>query len=410
VILFMFVLSLANCSQSPESSLERSIRRVENGLLSEQDDPPWKRMSLADRMEHYNVPGVSIAVIDDYQVEWAKGYGVLQAGQGEPITPETLFQTGSIAKPVVAVAALNAVERGLIDLDDDVNQSLVTWQVPDNEFTTDEKVTLRRLLNHSAGVTAGGFRGYAQGEEVPTMLQILNGEPPANSPPIRVNSVPGSQWRYSNGGYMIVQQLLEDVTGNSFSDIMQDTVLEPWGLTASTFEWPLPEDRWEIAASGHRVDGKVIPGGWHTYPEMGSGASMWSTPTAMAHFAIALMHTYDGRPDQVLSQDMAIQMLSPQFEEWSLGLYLGDDGGDRFYFKHDGATDGYETVLVGYPQRGQGLAVMTNADSGADLWQEILNSVSVEYGLVRDYTDLYVGIALAIGLVVLGILLFRRKK
>jgi CubicO group peptidase (beta-lactamase class C family) len=367
-------------------------------------------MSLEERMAFYNVPGVSIAVIDEYQVEWAKGYGVLQAGQKEPVTPETLLQTGSIAKPVVTVAALNAVERGLVDLDGDVNQSLVSWRIPDNEFTVDEKVTLRRLLSHSAGVAAVGFRGYAQGEEIPTMPQIMNGDPPANSPPVRVEAVPGTQWLYSNGGYMIVQQLLEDVTGRPFSDYMQEVVLEPWGLAASTFEWPLPEDRWEIAASGHRVDGRVIPGRWHTYPEMGSGASMWATPTDMAHFAIALMNSYNGLPDQVLSQDMAIQMLSPQFEEWGLGLFLGDDGGDRFYFMHDGANDGYETVMVGYPQRGQGVVIMTNADSGAALWQEILNSVSVEYGLVSDNTYLYVGTALAIGLAVLGILLLRRKK
>jgi CubicO group peptidase (beta-lactamase class C family) len=410
LILIAFVLSLVSCYQSAESSLDRRIRRVENGLLSAQNDPPWKRMSLEERMAFYNVPGVSIAVIDEYQVEWAKGYGVLQAGQKEPVTPETLLQTGSIAKPVVTVAALNAVERGLVDLDGDVNQSLVSWRIPDNEFTVDEKVTLRRLLSHSAGVAAVGFRGYAQGEEIPTMPQIMNGDPPANSPPVRVEAVPGTQWLYSNGGYMIVQQLLEDVTGRPFSDYMQEVVLEPWGLAASTFEWPLPEDRWEIAASGHRVDGRVIPGRWHTYPEMGSGASMWSTPTDMAQFAIALMNSYNGLPDQVLSQDMAIQMLSPQFEEWGLGLFLGDDGGDRFYFMHDGANDGYETVMVGYPQRGQGVVIMTNADSGAALWQEILNSVSVEYGLVSDNTYLYVGTALAIGLAVLGILLLRRKK
>jgi CubicO group peptidase (beta-lactamase class C family) len=410
LILIAFVLSLVSCYQSAESSLDRRIRRVENGLLSAQNDPPWKRMSLEERMAFYNVPGVSIAVIDEYQVEWAKGYGVLQPGQKEPVTPETLLQTGSIAKPVVTVAALNAVERGLVDLDGDVNQSLVSWRIPDNEFTVDEKVTLRRLLSHSAGVAAVGFRGYAQGEEIPTMPQIMNGDPPANSPPVRVEAVPWTQWLYSNGGYMIVQQLLEDVTGRPFSDYMQEVVLEPWGLAASTFEWPLPEDRWEIAASGHRVDGRVIPGRWHTYPEMGSGASMWSTPTDMAQFAIALMNSYNGLPDQVLSQDMAIQMLSPQFEEWGLGLFLGDDGGDRFYFMHDGANDGYETVMVGYPQRGQGVVIMTNADSGAALWQEILNSVSVEYGLVSDNTYLYVGTALAIGLAVLGILLLRRKK
>ena len=193
LIVMVFVLFLANCAQSSESSIGRRIQRIERGLLSTYGDPPWKRMELAERMAYYNVPGVSIAVINDFQVEWIKGYGVLEAGKSEPVTPDTLFQAASIAKVVVAVAALNYVERGVLELDADVNQSLVSWQVPENEFTAEEKVTLRRLLSHSAGVTVHGFRGYALGEEVPNLQQILDGEWPANSPPIRVDTVPGTQ-------------------------------------------------------------------------------------------------------------------------------------------------------------------------------------------------------------------------
>jgi CubicO group peptidase (beta-lactamase class C family) len=211
-------------------------------------------------MQHYRVPGVSIAVINEFQIEWIKGYGVLEAGSSEPVTPETLFQTASLAKPIVAVAALHHVERGTLELDHDVNQSLVSWRIPENKFTAKGEVTLRRLLSHNAGVTVEGFRGYALGEDVPDHRQILDGEWPANSPPIRVDIVPGTQHRYSGGGYMIVQQLLEDVVDEPFQDIMHNTVLEPWGMTASTFESPLPENLWEIAASGHRADGSVIPG------------------------------------------------------------------------------------------------------------------------------------------------------
>ncbi len=236
LIIIPFVLFLASCSQYFESSIERRIERVEQGLLNAQGDPPWKRMGLVERMAHYNVPGVSMAVINDYRVEWVKGYGVLEAGNSERVTPETLFQVASVAKPVVAVAALQYVEKGTLELDGDVNQRLVSWHLPENKFTTQEKVTLRRLLSHSAGVTVHGFRGYAQGEAIPNLEQILDGEPPANSPPIRVNAVPGRQFRYSGGGYMIVQQLLEDVTGRPFPEIMQSAVLEPWGMTASTFE------------------------------------------------------------------------------------------------------------------------------------------------------------------------------
>ncbi|MEA3334556.1 MAG: serine hydrolase [Chloroflexota bacterium] len=381
-IVIVFVLSLANCAQSSETSIERRIQNVEDGLLSAYGDPPWERMEIAERMAYYNVPGASITVINDYQIEWARGYGVLEAGGSEQVTPETLFQVASVAKPVVAVAALYYVERGLVDLDSDVNSSLVSWQVPENEFTAEEKVTLRRLLSHNAGMTVEGFRGYALGEQVPNPQQILNGEWPANSPSIRVDIVPGTQHRYSGGGYMIVQQLLEDVTGEPFPDIIQNSVLEPWGMTASTLESPLPERLRAIAASGHRADGSPIPGGWHTYPEMGSGASMWSTSSDLAQFGIGVMLSYAGESGGVLSHAMAIQMLTPQIDDRGLGPVLGDDGGDLFFFMHPGANDGYKSVLVVYPQRGQGVVILTNGDNGDALWREILNSVSIEYGWV----------------------------
>jgi CubicO group peptidase (beta-lactamase class C family) len=409
-IVVVVVLSLTNCTQSSESSIERRIQRVERGLLSAYSDPPWKRMELPERMAYYNVPGVSIAVINDYQVEWTRGYGVLEAGKPEPVTPEKLFQTGSIAKLVVAVTALQYVERGALELDNDVNQSLVTWQVPENEFTAEGKVTLRRLLSHSAGVTVEGFRGYALGEQVPNLQQILNGDWPANSPPIRVDIVPGTQHRYSGGGYMIVQQLLEDVTGEPFPEIIQNSVLEPWGMTASTFAAPLQERLRAIAASGHRADGSTIPGGWHTYPEMGAGASMWSTSPDLARFAIRLMQSYAGQSDGVLSHTMAIQMLTPQIDNRGLGPLVYDDGADLFYFMHPGANDGYASVLVAYPLRGQGVVILTNGDNGDALWREILNGVSVEYGWVRDYTYLYVSTAVAIVLLLLGILAVSKTR
>ena len=409
-LLIAIVFVLASCTQSPESSIEKRIERVEHGLLSGYRDPPWKRMGLAERMEYYNVPGVSIAVINDYQIEWAKGYGVLKAGGSERVTPETLFQTASLAKPVVAVAALHLVESGLLDLDADVNQSLVSWQVPESRFTAEEEVTLRRLLSHSAGTTVEGFLGYAQGEEVPNLQQILDGEPPANSPPIRVNAVPGTEQIYSGGGYMIVQQLIEEVASEPFPKIMQDIVLEPWRLTASTFESPLPDDLRSIAAAGHRADGSTIPGGWHTYPEMGAGASMWATPSDLAHFAIGVMLSYEGQSNGVLSRNMAIEMLTPQIEDRGLGPVVIDDGGDFFYFLHPGINEGYRNYLIAYPKRGQGVVIMTNGDNGEALYNEIVRSVSVEYGWVRDNTNLYVGITIAIVLALAGFLLLRRIR
>lgn len=407
LIFLVFVFSLTNCAQHSESLIERRIQRIEHGLLRKYGDPPWKRMEIEERMKYYNVPGVSIAVINNNQIEWAKGYGVLETGGSDPVAPDSLFQVASVAKVIVAVTTLHYVDNGTIELDSDVNQSLVSWKIPENQFTAVEKVTLRRLLSHSAGVTVGGFRGYAFDEELPNLEQILKGELPANSPPIRVDIVPGTQYRYSGGGYIIVQQLLEDIVGEPFSDTLQNTVLEPWGMTNSTFEAPLPERFWAIAASGHRADGSRISGGWHTYPEIGAGASMWATSSDIAQFAIKVMQAYTGQPDRVLSQAMAIEMLTPQIDDWGLGPLVYDDGGDLFYFMHLGANDGYKSVLVAYPLRGQGVVILTNGDNGEALYREILNSVSFEYGL-RGTSYFYVGI-LVIGIFILTVVLILRK-
>lgn len=391
-ILYLLAIILAACSPP---DLDERIDRVENGLLSNYDTSPSQGMNILDRMKHHKVPGVSIAVINDYQVEWAKGYGVLESGRDDPVTPQTLFQAASIGKPVVAAAALHLVEQEMLDLDSDVNHSLESWKIPENRYTAQEDVTLRRLLSHSAGVNVPGFRGYAQGEEIPDLGQILDGLPPANSMPIRVFLQPGSEQRYSGGGYMIAQQLIEDVTGQPFPQTMLETVFEPAGMDASTFEYPLLESLKPNAASGHRIGGTPIPGGWHTYPEMASGASLWSTPTDLAQFAIALMNSFNGQPGGILTQEMAREMLTPQIETRGLGPVVLDEGGDKFYFFHPAANDGYKNFWFAYPERGQGAVIMTNSDNGDALYDEIKRSISVEYGLVADNTFLYIGFVLA---------------
>lgn len=409
LLALLLIFLLASCTPFSETRLERKIGRVEQGLLTEMSDPPWKRMNLADRMAHYKVPGVSIAVINDYQIEWAKGYGVLEAGKDQPVTTETLFQPGSTAKPITAAVALHYVEAGDLVLDSDVNNKLVSWKFPENEFTAQSPVTLRRLLSHSAGLPYVPLHGYAQGQAIPNRQQILNGEPPANSEPVRAVVVPGTQFGYSNGDYIVVEQLLVDVAGMPFDILMQELVLDPLEMDASTFKYQLPEHLVASAASGHRADGKAIPGGWHNNPEMGSGGSAWSTPSDMAKFYIDLMLTYTGQSETVISHQMSVEMLTPQIEDRGLGPWVNDDGGDLFYFGHPGHTDGYKSFVVMYPKMGQGLVIMTNSDVGDALYREILNSVNNEYGWASSYTGLSIGI-LVILMIGTGVFLIRRKK
>ena len=339
---------------------------------------PAPRWTLAERMTQHKVPGVSIAVIQGGRIAWARGFGVKEAGKSDSVTPATLFQAASISKPVTATAMLRLVEQGTLNLDTNVNQYLKSWKVPDNKFTTTEKVTLRRIVSHTAGLTVHGFPGYATTDPLPTVVQVLDGAKPANTAPVRVDTTPGAIERYSGGGTTIMQQLLVDVTGKPFPALMQELVLGPAGMTSSTYEQPIPAGRAPEAAHAHRQDGKPIPGGWHVYPEM-APAGLWTTPTDLLQWAIAITDARAGRSTTLLSQGMTQQMLTAQKNEVGLGPFVGGSG-RNFHFGHGGANEGFHSELVMYPELGVGAAVMTNGDGGPILIQEVLRALAAEYG------------------------------
>ena len=380
VIISLISLSLLVIPSCRRVNLDERIARIENGLrhVVQIRGQSIIKMRLEDRMEHYHVPGVSIAVINDNKIEWARGYGVTNVNTSSPVTTETLFQAASISKPVAAMAALHMVQEGLLDLNEDVNRKLVSWTVPENRFTLEKNVTLKCLLSHSAGVTVHGFRGYAHDERVPTLLQVLDGTPPANSDPIRVDIPPDAQFRYSGGGYCIAQQLMIDLMDKPFSEIMQEYILRPVGMNHSTYEQPLPKDKTFWAAAGYLSGGEPIDGKYHTYPEM-AAAGLWTTPSDLALFAIEIMQSLYGRSERVLSQDMIVQMLTAQHGNYGLGLSVGGSG-KNLGFAHGGSNEGFRCFLSAYPERKQGVVIMTNGDNGGYLYSEILRSVSAEYG------------------------------
>ncbi|HEX5073118.1 MAG TPA: serine hydrolase domain-containing protein [Gemmatimonadaceae bacterium] len=387
------IAALAGCSARSETPRTDSaaaraadpndttrISRVLAGLRPpvEIEGKPNQRWTLAERMTNYKVPGVSIAVIEGGRIAWARGFGVKEAGKSDPVTPTTLFQAASISKPVAATAMLRLVERGTLNLDTNVNKYLKSWKVPDNKFTTTEKVTLRRIVSHTAGLTVHGFPGYATTDPIPTVVQVLDGAKPANTAPVRVDTTPGAIERYSGGGTTIMQQLLVDVTGKPFPALMQELVLGPVGMTSSTYEQPIPAARASEAAHAHTQDGKPIPGGWHVYPEM-APAGLWTTPTDLLKWAIAITDARAGRSTSLLSQGMTQQMLTAQKNEVGLGPFVGGTG-RNFHFGHGGANEGFHSQLVMYPELGVGAAVMTNGDGGPMLISEVLRSLAAEYG------------------------------
>jgi CubicO group peptidase (beta-lactamase class C family) len=256
--------SRAQDSQFRSASADR-IHRVEREFppIPLGQNEPLLRLDLAELMKLFNVPALSVAVIENYKIAWAKGYGVTESGGTTPVTTKTLFQAGSISKPVAAAAALHLVENRRLSLDEDVNRKLKSWKISDNDFTKQQKVTLRRLMTHTAGVNENSFYGYDVDDPIPTLMQVLNGQKPANNGPIRVDFVPGSKMRYSGGGVTIEQQLIMDITGEPFPQLMKEIVFDKISMEDSTFEQPLPPARRLDAASGTYPNGTTMHGKWH---------------------------------------------------------------------------------------------------------------------------------------------------
>ncbi|NIN11733.1 MAG: serine hydrolase [Gemmatimonadales bacterium] len=339
---------------------------------------PVDTTDIGSLTELYGVPGVSVAVIRDFQIDCVEVHGVASRSTQEPVTASTLFQAASISKPVSAVAALRFVQEGKLALDTDINDYLTSWQVPENEFTASEKVTLRRLLSHTAGTTVHGFRGYRYTESVPTLIQVLNGAPPANSAPIVVDYTPGSDSRYSGGGYIVMQQALIDIEATTFPEIMSGTVLQPIGMTNSTFEQPLPELQLESASAGHYSNGQVVPGDHHVYPEM-AAAGLWTTPRDLARFLIELQLSLQGQSNQVLDQELVELMLTEVSGGFGLGFAVWSNRGEP-YFGHGGANEGYRCFMLAHRSLGFGVVVMTNSDNGSDLADAVIELIGEREG------------------------------
>jgi len=345
-------------------------------------------------MLFYKTPGVSVAVIDNGAIAWTRSYRSQEAGGSELVTVETLFQAASISKPVAALVALRLVGQGKLELDEDVYVRLVSWKIPDNEFTKEKKVTLRRLLSHRAGLTDNAGFAAPPSQAMPTLKDVLEtGQwTPA---PIRVGFEPGSRFQYSGGGYCLMEQLLEDVAGKPFPLLARELVLEPCGMVHSSFEQPSTPRR--AAAVGHLANGKPLPQGWNVYPAT-SAAGLWTTPADLARFVIELQQAKAGRSNKLISPATAAEILSVQGamderdsqrmvqiesfpNDWRLarGLGVGLIGWPPIRFYHTGMNPGYQSELHGYIDGGKGAVIMTNADQGWRLAREITNAIAKEY-------------------------------
>ncbi len=332
---------------------------------------------IRSEMAKRDIAGLSLAVIQDGKIVKACGYGVVDKMSGTPVTTETLFQAGSISKSVAAMGALKLVEQGKLSLDDPINRYLRSWKVPENDLTKQAPVTLRRILSHTAGMTVHGFPGYDASGPVPSLIEVLNGAKPANTAPIRVDIVPGSQWRYSGGGYTVMQQAMIDVTGRPFEELMRDSVLKPLGMSSSTYQQPLPHALAVKTASGYYQESKPVPGRWHIYPEM-AAAGLWTTASDLAKFAIGVQRSFSGSSNPVITREMTRKMLTVEKQGGGLGLFLGG-AGRELRFSHNGRDDGFDANMVAYAQTGQGAVIMINANEDSRMVSRMLEVIAKEY-------------------------------
>jgi len=375
LILAASTLFLVPSLHATEVSSE--INAVENGLrgaVQFAGDKPW---NINERMQHYGVPGVSIAVIKDFKIHWVKHYGVTDKETAKKVGSQTLFQAGSISKPVAAYGALKLVEENKLSLDRPVNEKLKGWKIPDNEFTKKQPVALKHLLNHSAGLTVHGFPGYSSGERVPSINQILDGEKPANTAAIRVDMQPETKFRYSGGGYTVIQKLVSDVTENSFPKAMDELVLLPLGMQQSTYQQPLPAEKLKYAAAGYLPNKLPVAGKHHIYPEM-AAAGLWTTAEDLAKFSIDVQLAVKADKSAVLSESMVNKMLTPFVSDNAgLGFFI-QQGKENDYFSHAGWDEGFSADLVAHKTNGQGVVIMTNSNHPAFI-NELKNSVATVY-------------------------------
>src|SRR5262252_410852 len=335
--------------------------------------------TLEELMARFGVPGVSVAVISDHKIHWAKAYGIADVASGARVDTETVFQAASISKPVNAMAVLKAVQDGRFGLDQDINTIVTSWKLPGDGFTTEQPVTLRSLTSHTSGTGDGfGFPGYHPSAPRPTVVQILDGEKPSNVGKVRLERRPFTGQKYSGGAVTITQLTLTDTVGRPYPEILQEWVLKPIGMTRSGYDQPLTAERDRNAARAHNGRGAAMDTKWHVYPEL-AAAGLWTTPTDLAKFAIEVQLSTRGRSNKVLSQTMAREMITPVgVGPFAVGFSIQQKG-EGCYFSHGGSNWGFQCDLTAHTLKGYGVAIMTNSDSGGRLIEEIRSRVAAAY-------------------------------
>ncbi|MBZ9610449.1 serine hydrolase domain-containing protein [Rheinheimera maricola] len=347
---------------------------------------PVSTYTVQQRLAYHKVPGVSFALIQNRELAWASGYGTVAAASDQVVTVDTVFQAASIAKPVTAFAVMRMQQQGLLDINASIDTYLTSLTLAKGKQAPEAAVSFKNLLDHSSGLTAGGYQGYEQGVAIPSDLQTFNGEVPANTKAASVETTPGTTVSYSGAGYTLAEIALTDTFKQPFEQLMASWLLSPLGMTNSSFALDYPQQGGVLVALGHDRSGKTLTGGWRRHPEQ-AAAGLWSTPSDLARFAIETTRAYQGQ-SKFLSQAAVREMLTPIMPEQDLSAQFGGQpamtfivagAGKQFLFQHGGGTLGYRCFMIMYPETGDGAVFMTNSDAGYGIGLEMLRAASFVY-------------------------------
>ena len=370
----LFLTVSSSLVVASQQNVQSQREKVETGLSQRVriEGRPFEHWTIQERMRYYHVPGVQIAVIDNGRIAWTGSYGVTRAGGSQAVNDNTMFEAASVSKVVTALTILRLVDRGSLNLDEPVAPVLKSWRFPDSA----KPVTMRELLSHNAAINwPAGETALRPSQPIPSNLDRLLGRAPALNRPVIVDGVPGSGFRYSNGGYLILGQIVTDVRGSDFGKTAEDLVLKPLQMGRSTFRVMLPSNVDANLAYGHTEDGIEEPEGWRIVGMAEGG--LWTTAHDLAKVVLAIQQSRAGKKG-LLSIQLATQMLTLQNQQWGLGVAVGGTNANA-NFEHDGSTPGYKARLFGYSERGEGVVILTNGDRGGELVDELMYSVAAAY-------------------------------
>ena len=336
-----------------------------------------KNIQIEERMKHFNVQGLSITLLEDGEISGTENYGLLEVESDRKVNESSIFSACSISKFLTGILAMKLVEEGLLDLDDDVNESLVSWKVPENYFTKNKKVTLRNLLSHQSGIKdpEGSYNELNSKIGVPSMVELLEGQTPYCETPIDVKCEPESEFHYSDAGFCIIQQLIEDVTEKLFHKVMTEQIFEPLGMANSQFNTAMLEVDRQNFSCGHNKNGELVDGKYPIYPYP-AASGLWTTSLNLAELVLELMNAVKGESKVGISESLAKEMITSQRgKSWTgLGVFL--EGSEKeIEITSLGWGVGFQCMMVAFPYLEKGAVIMTNAELGVHQMEGIIGEI-----------------------------------